>query len=374
MFINQDLVGRNDAGLKLSTPALLVDLDVLERNIARMAEHCRKAGLALRPHAKTHKSAVIARAQIAAGAVGICCAKVGEAEALAAGGVTDILITSPVVTPRAIQRLAALNLSSPGLMVVVDHIQSATLLSEAAGASGKAMTVLVDVDPGMGRTGVAPGQAAVALGQAVDALPYLTLAGLQCYDGDVQHLYGRARRQQRSRLVMALLAQTCAAFSQAGLATTIVSGGGTGSHDIDSAEGVLTELQAGSYVFMDRQYNELEHAQTRPPFETGLFVQATVISTNRPGRVTTDAGLKAFSTDDGLPVIHSPPIEGGYVFLGDEQGGVQFIGAAQLSLGDTLRLVPPHCDPTVNLYDVYHVMRGETLVDLWPIDGRGKSY
>ncbi|MFT4252574.1 MAG: alanine racemase, partial [Caulobacter sp.] len=276
MYINQDLVGRSDAGRELSTPALLIDLDVLERNIARMAEHCRKSGLALRPHAKTHKSAAIAKAQIAAGAVGVCCAKVGEAEALSFGGVDDILITSPVAAPRTIERLATLNQATSGLMVVVDHPRGATLLSQAAQRSGKPITVLVDVDPGMGRTGAAPGEAALTLGKTVDALPYLILAGLQCYDGDVQHLYGLQRRRRRSALVMELLAQTRDAFGQAGLNTAILSGGGTGSHDIDPAAGVLTELQAGSYIFMDRQYNELEHAEARPPFETALFVQTTV--------------------------------------------------------------------------------------------------
>lgn len=374
MFINHHLIGAAEASQDLATPALILDLDAFERNVAKMAAHCREHGIALRPHAKTHKSVTVAKAQIAAGASGICCAKVGEAEALAAGGVDGILITSPVVARQALARLAALNLTSPGLIVVVDHAESAAALSGAALAAGKAIDVLVDVDPGMGRSGVQPGAAALALAAAIAPLPGLRLRGVQCYDGDVQHVPTFNDRRARSLAAMTVLGHTRDAFRSAGYATDVLSGGGTGTFDIDPPAGALTELQAGSYVFMDRQYNEIAPGGHRPPFETALFVQTTVISANRIGRVTTDAGLKAFATDDGPPVIRTLGIRGAYVFVGDEQGSVRFDGAPQLALGDTLRLVTPHCDPTVNLYDAYHVMRGETLVDIWPIEARGRSY
>ncbi|TAJ73898.1 MAG: DSD1 family PLP-dependent enzyme [Phenylobacterium sp.] len=374
MSINHHLIGDQQAARGLATPVLILDLDAFQRNVAKMAAHCREHGIALRPHAKTHKSVTVAKAQIAAGAIGICCAKVGEAEALGAGGVGGILITSPVVARQALARLAALNLTSSGLIVVVDHAESAAALSAAALATGKPIDVLVDIDPGMGRSGVQPGAAALALAATIAPLAGLRLVGIQCYDGDVQHVAVFNDRKARSLAAMTVLAHARDAFRQAGFATGVLSGGGTGTFDIDPPAGALTELQAGSYVFMDRQYNEIAHAGQGPPFETALFVETTVISANRPGRVTTDAGLKAFATDDGAPLIRTPGIRGDYTFVGDEQGSVRFQGDAQLGLGDTVRLVTPHCDPTVNLYDAYHVMRGETLVDIWPIEARGRSY
>jgi D-serine deaminase-like pyridoxal phosphate-dependent protein len=375
-YLNTDLIGIAGGRAKLATPALVVDLDALERNIAAMAAHAKAQGIALRPHAKTHKCAAIAKLQIAAGALGICCAKLGEAEALAAAGIQSILITSPVVTERAIARLVALNAAIPGLMAVCDNASVAARLAEVAGASGRPLRLLVDIDPGMSRTGIAPGDKAVALVRQVAQSNALEYAGLQCYAGNVQHMEQPAERRERSLAAMKELGDLRDRLAGEGLAPKILSGGGTGTFDIDPAARVLTELQVGSYVFMDRQYNEVwEKPGERVPFETSLFVQTTVISANRDGLATTDAGFKSFATDAGAPVIATGAPEGAsYFFFGDEQGGIIYdFAKGQLAPGDVVSCVVPHCDPTVNLYDCIHAVRGDALSFIWPVEGRGKS-
>lgn len=374
--LNKDLIGEAGGRGTLQTPALVVDLDVLERNIAHMAEHAKAHRIALRPHAKTHKSAEIAKRQIEAGALGVCAAKLGEAEALAEAGVASLHVTSPVVTEAGIARLVALNARAAELMVVCDNPAVAARLSAAAEAAGRPLKVLVDIDPGMGRTGVALGDAAFALVEAVAAAPGLEYAGLQCYAGQLQHLESPNERRERSLGVLRELGEFRDALARRGLAPRIVSGGGTGTFDIDPDAQVLTELQVGSYVFMDRQYKDVwEKPGDRIPFETSLFVQTTVISANREGLATTDAGLKSFATDAGSPQIaYGGPEGASYFFYGDEQGGVLYPpGARKLLPGDVLGCVVPHCDPTVNLYDVYHAVRGDTLEAIWPVDARGRS-
>jgi D-serine deaminase-like pyridoxal phosphate-dependent protein len=374
-LLNDDLIGVPGGRWKLQTPALVLDIEALERNIARMADHARRSGIALRPHAKTHKSAEIARRQIAAGALGVCCAKLGEAEALAEAGIDSILITSPVVTDGGIARLAALNARIAGLIAVCDNAGTALRLDAAAGAAGKTLRIFVDIDPGMGRTGIRPDRA-VPLVEQVAAAQNLEYAGLQCYAGQVQHMESPNQRRDASLSALKELALLRDELGARNLAPQILSGGGTGTFDIDPDARTLTELQAGSYVFMDRQYNDVwTKPGGRPPFETSLFVQTTVISANRPGMVTTDAGLKAFATDDGVPVIAEGAPEGAaYFFFGDEQGGVAAPpGAGALRLGDAVACVVPHCDPTVNLYDRYHVVRRDVLEAVWPVDGRGRS-
>jgi len=372
-LLNEDLIGVPGGRWKLQTPALVVDIEALERNIAAMAEHARKQRIALRPHAKTHKSAEIARRQIAAGALGICCAKLGEAEALADAGIGSILITSPVVTDAGIARLIALNARIEQLMAVCDGAEVAVRLDAAAGAAGKKLRIFVDIDPGMGRTGIRPDLAPPLVEQVAGAAN-LELAGLQCYAGQVQHMESPNQRRDASLSALKELGALRDRLKER--APSILSGGGTGTFDIDPDARVLSELQVGSYVFMDRQYNDVwTKPGDRPPFETSLFVQTTVISANRTGLVTTDAGLKAFATDDGVPVIaRGAPAGAQYFFFGDEQGGVIFSPeAGKLGRGDQLACVVPHCDPTVNLYDRYHVVRGDDLEAIWPVDGRGRS-
>jgi 3-hydroxy-D-aspartate aldolase len=373
--LNENLIGVPGGRARLQTPALVIDLDAFERNVARMVEHAARAGIGLRPHAKTHKSANIAKLQIAAGANGICCAKLGEAEALAAAGVGSILLTSPVVTDAGIARLMALNATMRELIVVTDNASVAARLDAAAQAAGRRLKILVDIDPGMSRTGIRAADAPALVAQ-VAAAPGLEYLGLQCYAGQVQHMESPNERRSASLQALKELGALRDVLAKAGHAPKIISGGGTGTFDIDPDARVLTELQVGSYVFMDKQYNDVwEKPGDRLPFETSLTVQSTVISANRAGLATTDAGLKSFATDAGPPFLRSGAPEGAvYFFFGDEQGGITYPrDGAHLQPGDVVSCVVPHCDPTVNLYDRYHCVRGDTLEAIWPVDARGRS-
>jgi 3-hydroxy-D-aspartate aldolase len=374
--LNRDLIGVPGGRAMLQTPALVIDLDAMERNIAAMAAHAKKNNVALRPHAKTHKCSEIAKRQLAAGALGICCAKLGEAEALADAGIDSILLTSPVVTDRGIARVMALNAKIGELRITCDNASVAARLEEAARDSGKTLRVVVDIDPGLGRTGIRPGDGAVALVEQVVKSAHLQFDGLQCYAGQVQHMESPNERRDASLTAMKELAGLRDQLIAKGITPKLVSGGGTGTFDIDPDAKTLTELQVGSYVFMDRQYNDVwEKPGQRPPFEPSLFVQTTVISANRDGLVTTDAGFKSFATDAGSPAIFSgAPIGSNYFFFGDEQGGVFYPSAeGKLNIGAVIVCIVPHCDPTVNLYDRYHCVRGDVLESIWEIEARGRS-
>ena len=372
---NKALIGKPGGRAKLATPALVLDLDAFERNLARMAEHCRTAGLALRPHAKTHKSLAVAKAQIAAGAIGICCAKLGEAEAMAEGGIDSILVTSPVVAAQGIARLMALDAKISDLMVVIDNPLNAEALAAAAAEAGRSLKVLVDLDIGLHRTGIRPGADALALAEQIAAAEHLELRGLQAYAGHLMHIHDFAERREKSLAGMKVLGEMRDALREKGLACDIVSGGGTGTFNIDPEARVLTELQGGSYIFMDKQYNDVALGNGATfPFETALSVQMSVVSANTKNLATTDAGFKSFATDADPPALLSGAPEGaGYFFFGDEQGGILLPDGARLEIGSILTAMTPHCDPTVNLYDAYHVVRGDTLVDIWPIEARGCS-
>jgi len=357
------LLQRNAADIQ--TPVLVIDLEAFERNIAKMAEHCRRSGIALRAHAKTHKCGEIARRQIAAGAIGQCCASLDEAEMLVDAGIGSVLITSPLVTEAAIQRLLRLNAATPGLMAVADNHQAVERLSQAAMGAGQSLKLLVDIDIGHHRTGIAPGSAACTLAAAIARSPALEFAGIQGYAGHLMHVADRHERQTRCAAALDLLRLTRDQLHTMGLPPRIVTGGGTGSFDIDPAEQVLTELQAGSYVFMDQQYNDVWTGEGAP-FETSLFVLTRVVSANHPGIATTDAGLKAFSTDAGAPLISFGP-DAVYSFFGDEYGRLDLAEGATARLGDAIACTAPHCDPTVNLYGHYLVVRGGEVIDRWPI-------
>jgi len=355
---------------ELPTPALVIDRAALNRNIAGMAEFAAAKELALRPHAKTHKSADIARLQMAAGAVGVCCAKLGEAEALAEQGIGDILLTSPVVTPWGIRRLVALASRIEALAVVADHPDNIAALAAAAEAAGRILTVFIDIDPGMQRTGVASPEAAVELARAIAAVRALRLGGVQFYCGREQHIVGLADRRAATVRHTGYLRTVIAALEADGHAIARITGSGTGTFMLDAALGVLTELQCGSYVFMDREYLDCELDDgAAPTFEPALTVEATVISANHPGHVTVDAGFKALAADAGPPRVVGT---GTYRFMGDEHGAI--VGSeAGLRLGDRVSLVQGHCDPTVNLYDTYAVAEGERIVEFWPVTARGRS-
>jgi len=373
---NAALIGVPGGRARLDTPALLVDRDALDRNIAAMAAHAGSCGVALRPHAKTHKSVSIARRQIEAGALGICCATLGEAEAMVQGGIPGIHITSPQVTEPKIARLIALNAAARhGLSVVVDHPANLAALDQAARAAGRKINVLVDFEAGQGRTGVADESALGALVRAALACEGASFRGIQSYSGNVQHIAVRAERRARALAQVARLAAMLERLRAAGIAVPIVTGGGTGTFDLDPEGRVFTELQVGSYIFMDVQYREaLEDGRNAPPFETALLVSTAVVSVNAPGYVTTDAGLKCFATDGPNPAVASGAPDGSrYEFFGDEHGRLVLpAGADKPPLGARIECGTPHCDPTVNLHDLYHVVSGDTLVEIWPIEARGK--
>lgn len=371
--LHAGLVGQQDSREQLNTPVLVVDRVALSANIATMAAFAAGKGLKLRPHAKTHKSADIARLQLEAGAVGLCCAKIGEAEALAEGGITGILITSPVAAPRAVERLATLARSAEGLMAVVDHPAVAARIDAALGTR---LDVIIDIDPGIARTGVASPDAAVALAEAVAKLPNLNYRGVQFYCGSQQHIESFAERRAAIEERTAYLQTVIAALTDAGHKPEIVTGSGTGTHRIDLDLGVFTELQAGSYVFMDKQYLDCDLTDDGAvPFETALGVDARVVSANHSGLVTIDAGYKSLSTDGGVAVVRrGAPESAFFAFMGDEHAALVSPGIGNdLAPGDPVTLTVPHCDPTVNLYDHYHVVDGDTLVAIWPVSARGRA-
>lgn len=372
--LHRDLIGQQGSRKELNTPVLVIDRDALQRNIAAMAAFARQHGRALRPHAKTHKCVEIARLQLEAGAVGVCCAKLGEAEALADGGIGDILITSPVVTPQAMSRLAKLHARIPNLAVAADNPENVAALAFFIEDNERPLNIVVDIDPGIRRTGVASPEAAVELARQIAKDPALRFAGVQFYCGVQQHIEAYAERRAAIEDRTAYLQAVIDALRAAGLPPEVVTGGGTGTHQIDASLGVLTELQVGSYVFMDRQYNDCDlRGDGAPPFETSLFIDARVISANHASMATIDAGFKALSTDGGLPtIIDGAPASSMFLFMGDEHGALIAPDHA-FHVGDLVTLTAPHCDPTVNLYDAYHVVRGGTLIGIWPVAARGRS-
>ncbi|MBS0550180.1 MAG: DSD1 family PLP-dependent enzyme [Proteobacteria bacterium] len=370
------LIGQQGSRRSLNTPALVLDVEMLDRNIAEMARFAKEHNVKLRPHSKTHKSADIAKRQIAAGALGVCCAKIGEAEALAEEGVQAMHITSPVVTPQAIARLVALNAKVSDLMLVVDHPANVEALAAAAQKAGKPLTVIVDIDPGIHRTGVASPEAALELVKKVAGLKSLKYAGVQFYCGSHQHIVDFKERKEKIEERTVYLKGIVDALTAAGLKPAIVTGSGTGTHFIDAKLGVFTELQVGSYVFMDHDYNVCDlRGLDKPTFEQALQIDARVVSANTPGMVTVDAGLKAMATEKGPPMILGGAVAGATTrFMGDEHLAVIAPeGKAAPAHGEQVILTPPHCDPTVNLYEAYHIVKGDTLVEIWPVTGRGRS-
>ncbi|MCE2946162.1 MAG: DSD1 family PLP-dependent enzyme [bacterium] len=366
----------------IDTPALIVDLDAFERNIARMAARVaamRASGgnpaLQLRPHAKTHKSPDIAARQVAAGAVGVCVQKVAEAEALVDGGVADVLVSNEVVGRAKLARLAALARRAR-LSVCVDHPDNVRQLSAAMVEAGATIDVLVEIDVGAGRCGVPPGEPAAALASQVAASPGLCFAGLQAYHGSAQHLRTVAERQQAIAGAVEKAARTRTMIEALGIAVPKITGAGTGTFEIEGASGVYSELQAGSYVFLDADYarNHAASGSTFAQFEHSLFILATVMSRPVPERAVCDVGHKASSSDSGYPTV--PDIEGAtYVGASDEHGVLRLERPGPLpALGDKVRLIPGHCDPTVNLHDWFVGVRAGRVESLWPISGRGPGF
>lgn len=358
---------------EIPTPALLVDLDALEANIQRVAEECRRTGRVARPHAKTHKCVEIARRQVAAGAVGASVATVAEAEAMAAGGVASLLLTSPILDPRKIERMVRLVRGGTEARFAVGHPRQMELLAEAASAHNVALEVFLDLDVGDGRFGIPPGDAALELARLAARSQGLRLVGIQAYSGMSSHVHGFEERAKHSRAAMAKAVAMRERLERAGLRVEVLSGGSSGTYNIDSTIDGVTELQVGSYVFMDVGYRSIggpDGNAIYADFRPSLTVLATVVSASHADRVTIDAGIKAFSTDtaDAAQAVGRPDLK--YRKFGDEFGLLTSEGGSLPRLGERLAFLVPHCDPTVNLYDWLYALRGDRVEAVWPIVAR----
>ena len=369
-----------DALSDIDTPALIIDLDAFERNLRRMADAAAKAGVRLRPHAKMHKSPIIGLKQMALGAVGVCCQKVSEAEVMVQGGIGDVLISNEVVGRRKLERLAALACQAR-IAVVVDNEAVLAELGWVAARSGVTIGVLVEVDVGANRCGVAPGAAAVALAQRISREGGLRFDGLQAYHGRAQHMRTAGERRAAIAGACDSVQVTKALLAKAGHECRIVTGAGTGTFELEAESGVYNELQAGSYCFMDADYarNTKADGSRVDTFEHALFVSATVMSTPAPERVILDAGLKAFAFDSGPP--EAVGIAGAVYERPSDEHGCLNVSACntRLSLGDKILLIPGHCDPTVNLHDWYVGARGMAtsqprVESVWPVAARGALF
>jgi len=362
-----------EIGMTLSevdTPALILDLGAFERNLDRMDASLAGKKIKIRPHAKSHKCPEIAHAQMRRGAVGACCQKVSEAEAMVDGGVPDVLIANEVVGAAKLKRLIALA-KRARIAVCADDAGNVSALDEAARAAGVKLDVLVEVNVGANRCGVEPGAPAVKIAQAIAGSKNLRFAGLQAYQGAAQHLRKVEERRTAIENACSSVKLTTDLLAKAGIACEKVTGAGTGTYLFEAVSGVYHELQAGSYIFMDVDYAKNDWTESGiPRFEHSLFVWTTVMSKPSATHAVVDAGLKASSVDSGMPRVAE--VEGAeYVKISDEHGVLKLDSRARLVLGDKLKLIPGHCDPTVNLYDHYVCVRDGRVEALWPIAARG---
>ena len=372
---NERLIGTQGSRHALGTAALVLDLDAMEANIASMAEHARSHGYALRPVAKIHKSVEIARRQVAAGGLGLCCATLAESEVMTDGGVPGVLLFTSVVTGPKLERLAALNARAEDLIVVADDPSNVAQLAQAGRRSGRSLQLLVDVEVGGGRTGIAGEQRAVELARLAAETDGLEYAGVQGYVGRHQNTVDYDVRRMRSRELLQPLVRVVEQLHAQGLAPRIVSGGGTGTHDFDHELGVLTEVQAGTYVLMDMNYRDVVMRRDDPhPFRSALSVRTTVISAAQPGFVVTDAEVKELDAIFGIDhpaILRGAPAGAIYSLVGDDMGRIDFARQEdRLAQGDVVEVMPPHCYQTLCMYSHYHVVRGDELVDIWPVDAR----
>ena len=358
----------------LDTPALCVDLSKMERNIAKMQSRVTANKLAVRPHAKTHKCAAIAKLQMAAGAIGICTAKLSEAEALFAGGIDRILMTTSNLSRDKIRRAMLLRKRAPNFIQAVDYDVNARDLNDAAKQAGIVADVVIDVAVGT-RSGIPAGEDALALARLVDTLPNLKLRGLLSYDGGAQHVNGFAARKERALKNIDENARTREKMNQSGLDTGIFSGGGTGTYSMQHLVPGFSDVQVGSYLFMDMQYLAIggEEGPVYADFEPSLTVLATIVNNRFPGRLTTDAGAKALTLNvPRAGVIGEPGMD--YNAGSDEFGSITFKEANKTyRMGDKIELIAPHCDPVVNLYDFIYAIRNDRVEAVWPITARGHS-
>ena len=376
MLAGAETVKPGIAKADLDTPALCVDLDAFEKNIATMQAAVKKFGIATRPHAKTHKCAAIAKYQMKTGSIGICCAKLSEAEALSAHGVDRILMTTANPSKQKIRRAMQLRKKYPHFIQAVDYAPNARDLDAAAKEARVVADVVIDVAVGS-RTGIAPGPGVLELAQLIDTLPNLKLRGMLSYDGGVQHAKGFENRKARALKTIEANTESFQMMKKAGLNTEIYSGGGTGTYNIYHTIPGFSDVQVGSYVFMDLQYSAIgseTNAEVYDDFAPSLTVLATVVNNRFPGRLTTDAGTKALTLNTPTPkVIGEPDMT--YSASSDEFGGIRFTSppSKEYQIGDRLELLVPHCDPVVNLYDQMYGIRKDRVEVIWPIVARGKS-
>jgi 3-hydroxy-D-aspartate aldolase len=364
----------------IDTPALVIDLDAFERNLKRMADFASKSGVRLRAHAKTHKSPIIAAKQMELGAVGVCCQKVSEAEVLVDGGIGDVLVSNEVAGAAKLDRLAALARRAK-IAVCVDDPGNVAEMEAAAAKAGVTLDVLVEIDVGARRCGIAPGAPAARLAKQIASSPHLNFAGLQAYHGSAQHVRKADTRRDQIARAVEMVEETLGALRKAGLEARIVGGGGTGTYENEAASRVYTELQCGSYIFMDADYarNKRADGSLFDDYEHALFICATVMSMPAPERAVVDAGLKTFSVDSGMPLAWQLP-GALYHRPSDEHGILDLTSCTERpKRGDKLLLVPGHCDPTVNLHDWYVGVRGfgtpaAHVESLWPVAARGAVF
>ena len=361
----------------IQTPCLIIDLEQLEHNLKRMADILAPYDVTLRAHAKMHKSVDVARQQHEiGGASGICCQKVSEAEVFARAGIADILVTNQVCDPLKITRLAGIAATGCRLSVCVDDLANIAALSAEAVKQNTQIRCLVELECGAGRCGVSHPDEVTALAVAIDAADGLIFDGLQAYHGSIQHEQGYGQRKQVLDHVIMKVKACLESLSQAGLTCRVVSGGGTGSFLFEAASGVYTELQCGSYAFMDADYGRVKnqdgHRLDQAEWRNALFILTSVMSTAIPGQAVCDAGLKVQSVDSGLPVIFGRE-DVRYITCSDEHGVIED-KQNKLSINDKLRLIPGHCDPTCNLHDWYVCVRNGQVEAVWPVSARGKAW
>jgi len=356
----------------VDTPALLVDLDVFELNLQKLADYVADTNVRLRPHSKTHKSVAVALRQMALGAAGICCQKVGEAEAMVLGGVNNVLVTNQIVGATKLARLAGIARQA-WVGVCVDDATNVTDLNEAALSAQSTLHVLVEINVGAGRCGVSNADDALALARQIAAAPGLRFAGLQAYQGSAQHKRTLEERRDAIDHAVSFTKETVELLERNGLTCEIVGGAGTGTYELEAASGIYNELQAGSYVFMDADYARNRGTDGGPfaTFGHSLTILTTVMSVAVEGKWIVDAGLKAHATDHGMPMVVDYP-DCTYDRPSDEHGVLTFKGdGPRPQLGDKVRLIPGHCDPTVNLYDWLVGIRSDRVECLWPVSSRG---
>ncbi len=358
---------------EVDTPALLLDLDAFENNLERLDASLAGKQVRVRPHAKSHKCPEIALRQMAHGAVGVCCQKVTEAEAMVAGGIPDVMVSNEVIGSRKIERLVALARHAR-ISVLVDNEVNVADLNTAAARRGVKLNALIEVDVGANRCGVAPGQPARELATAIAASSNLHFRGIHAYQGAAQHVRSAAERKELIERAVQMVNETISLLREDGLDCEIVTGAGTGTYLVEAASEVYNEIQPGSYIFMDADYarNLDENGKPVRNFAHSLYVWTSVMSHAKPGRPIVDAGLKALSVDSGMPLVAAPGAE--YLGASDEHGVLRVEEPSQFPLGKKLRLIPGHCDPTVNLYDWIVGYRKDTVESVWPISARGALY